>query len=113
MDETPFLGLLNALCGELEAAGLKYALTGSVVSSIYGEPYTSTDVDVCLRMTPAQAGALAASLPPRFYEPREDTGWTLAKSDFEKMLDEYYAIRGWDSDGKPTGATLDRLGIEA
>jgi aldehyde:ferredoxin oxidoreductase len=53
------------------------------------------------------------ALPPRFYEPRQDTGWTLAKADFEKMLDEYYSIRGWDHDGKPTEATLDRLGIEA
>jgi aldehyde:ferredoxin oxidoreductase len=53
------------------------------------------------------------ALPPRFYEPREDTGWTLAREDFERMLDDYYAIRGWDAGGRPTPQTLGRLGIEA
>jgi aldehyde:ferredoxin oxidoreductase len=27
------------------------------------------------------------------------------------MLDEYYAIRGWDGEGKPKAETLERLGI--
>jgi len=53
------------------------------------------------------------ALPLRFHEPRADTGWKLTKADFDMMLDEYYSIRGWDSDGKPTQATLTRLGIEA
>ncbi len=51
-------------------------------------------------------------LPARFEEPREDTGWKIAHTDFNKMLDEYYAIRGWDGEGKPTAETLERLGIE-
>ncbi|MGC9435789.1 MAG: aldehyde ferredoxin oxidoreductase family protein [Methanomicrobiales archaeon] len=29
----------------------------------------------------------------------------------EPLLDEYYQVRGWDSDGVPTDATLDRLGL--
>ncbi len=87
MDEAPFLGLLNVLCGELEAAGLKYALTGSVVSSIYGEPYTSMDVDVCLRMTPAQAAALAASLPPRFYRSAEALAQAARQRGIANLID--------------------------
>jgi len=51
-------------------------------------------------------------LPPRFEEPREDTGWKIARTDFNKMLDEYYAIRGWDGEGKPKAETLKRLGID-
>jgi aldehyde:ferredoxin oxidoreductase len=51
-------------------------------------------------------------LPVRFEEPREDTGWRISRADFDRMLDEYYAIRGWDHDGKPTKPTLQRLGIE-
>ncbi|MBN2011707.1 aldehyde ferredoxin oxidoreductase family protein [candidate division KSB1 bacterium] len=30
----------------------------------------------------------------------------------DKMLDQYYAIRGWDKNGIPTARTLDRLGIK-
>ncbi|GFP43878.1 aldehyde:ferredoxin oxidoreductase, partial [Candidatus Hakubella thermalkaliphila] len=51
-------------------------------------------------------------LPLRFRKPREDTGWKITPADFDKMLDEYYAIRGWDHDGKPTKETLERLKIE-
>ena len=28
------------------------------------------------------------------------------------MLDEYYAIRGWDEEGLPKRETLDRLGLD-
>ena len=31
--------------------------------------------------------------------------------DFEKMLREYYAVRGWDTNGVPSQAKLDELGI--
>lgn len=50
-------------------------------------------------------------LPVRFKEPRGDTGWRITQEDFEQLLDEYYAVRGWDYDGIPTGDTLERLGL--
>ncbi|MDP3879381.1 MAG: aldehyde ferredoxin oxidoreductase C-terminal domain-containing protein [Dehalococcoidales bacterium] len=31
---------------------------------------------------------------------------------FEKWLDRYYEIRGWDRDGIPTGETLEALGLD-
>ncbi len=31
--------------------------------------------------------------------------------DFEAMLDRYYHLRGWDAQGRPTEATLTRLGL--
>lgn len=57
------------------------------------------------------------TLPPRMFEdplpmpPRGEEKVSLPRGDFESMLDEYYSLRGWDSEGRPTGATLDRLGI--
>jgi aldehyde:ferredoxin oxidoreductase len=30
---------------------------------------------------------------------------------FDAMLDRYYQLRGWDADGRPTNATLARLGL--
>jgi aldehyde:ferredoxin oxidoreductase len=52
-------------------------------------------------------------LPPRLTEKREDTGWSIAAEDFQRLLDEYYGLRGWDPEGRPTRATLQRLGIKA
>jgi aldehyde:ferredoxin oxidoreductase len=51
-------------------------------------------------------------LPPRFYKPREDTGWVITREDFEKMLNLYYTKRGWSSDGVPLKETLERLGLQ-
>jgi aldehyde:ferredoxin oxidoreductase len=31
--------------------------------------------------------------------------------DLPPMLDEYYVARGWDAEGRPTPAKLDRLGL--
>jgi aldehyde:ferredoxin oxidoreductase len=37
------------------------------------------------------------TLPKRFFEERlEDSGKVLLKSDFDRMLADYYRIKGWD-----------------
>lgn len=54
-------------------------------------------------------------LPPRFKqetitidgEPRR-----ISDEDRNRMLDDYYRVRGWDRDGLPAPATLEELGIE-
>ena len=55
------------------------------------------------------------TLPKRFTEPLLDDGPSgghrIAPEDFTKMLDEYYAVRGWDANGVPSQAKLDELGI--
>jgi aldehyde:ferredoxin oxidoreductase len=38
-------------------------------------------------------------------------GKTVPREAFEKMLDEYYALWGWDKDGKPTKKTLEDCGL--
>ncbi len=45
-------------------------------------------------------------LPPRLTEVREDTGWSIAKEDFDRMLNEYYQLRGWDAEGTRRRNTL-------
>jgi len=47
----------------------------------------------------------------RFYEEREDIGWKISREDYEKMLDEYYALRKWSSDGKPGKEIILELGL--
>lgn len=39
-------------------------------------------------------------------------GMALDRGKWEKLLDEYYEIHGWDSEGRPTPQTLKRLGLD-
>ena len=56
------------------------------------------------------------TLPARFHKevlkdgPPKDI--FMPKAAFEKALEEYYALRGWDSDGRPAKQKLMALGIE-
>jgi aldehyde:ferredoxin oxidoreductase len=53
--------------------------------------------------------------PPRFYqEPVPDgpnEGHYFSTEELDTLLDEYYAARGWDGNGIPTGETLHRAGL--
>jgi aldehyde:ferredoxin oxidoreductase len=56
------------------------------------------------------------TLPKRYFEepiPEGPAkGCVIERKGFDHMLDEYYRLHGWDSDGIPTKRTLNRLGIE-
>ena len=52
------------------------------------------------------------SLPPRLLNEPAKSGMAKGKvSDLDKMLPEYYELRGWTADGVPTKETLERLGL--
>jgi len=54
-------------------------------------------------------------LPKRFEEPIPDgphKGHCFTRADQDRLLDEYYKIRGWDSNGVPTSEKLKELGID-
>jgi len=55
-------------------------------------------------------------LPPRFKEePLPDgpaAGHYFTQADIERLLDDYYAVRGWDEEGVPKAETLAALGVE-
>ena len=56
----------------------------------------------------------ADTLPDRFFMPLESgplQGNALKKEDFEKALDLYYGMMGWDEMGSPRESTLVALGI--
>jgi aldehyde:ferredoxin oxidoreductase len=51
-------------------------------------------------------------LPPRLKTEPAKTGPAKGLvNGIDKMRPEYYAVRGWDANGKPTGETLKRLGL--
>ncbi|MBM3854177.1 MAG: nucleotidyltransferase family protein [Verrucomicrobia bacterium] len=68
----------------LERAKVPYAVVGSVAASFYGEPRATNDVDVVIRVAPADASRLVQAFPAdRFYVPPE-----------EVMLIEFARARG-------------------
>jgi aldehyde:ferredoxin oxidoreductase len=52
------------------------------------------------------------TLPSRFLNEGRKNDPSGASLNIEKMLDAYYRLRGFDSRGIPTAATLKRLGIK-
>jgi len=58
------------------------------------------------------------TLPERYFEEATPIGLPRVKGlkidreKFEKMLDDYYALHGWDNNGVPTNEILQKLGIE-
>ncbi len=53
-------------------------------------------------------------LPARLFEPLRggaSDGSALDLKEVEEALDLYYAMAGWDKDGRPTRATLEELGL--
>ncbi len=54
------------------------------------------------------------NLPEKCYEPvlgKTSQSAVMIREKFDAMLDEYYSLRGWDSEGIPSKAKLDKLGI--
>jgi len=56
------------------------------------------------------------TLPRRYFnEPISEgpaQGNVILRNEFNKMLDEYYQLHGWDENGVPKRSTLKRLGID-
>jgi hypothetical protein len=60
--------LLTYAIRTLDGAGIDYMVTGSIVSSLQGEPRSTHDVDVIVAIESQHVGAiLGAFAPPRFY----------------------------------------------
>ena len=56
------------------------------------------------------------TLPKRYFEePVAEgpaRGAVISREEFEKMLDEYYRLHGWDENGIPRKKTLRKLGLD-
>ena len=57
-------------------------------------------------------------LPERYFKEPTPIGLPIVKGKkinkdkFERMLDEYYALHGWDENGFPRKETLEKLGLD-
>jgi hypothetical protein len=59
--------LLRKVVQTLDAVGIDYMITGSVVSSLQGEPRASHDIDVVVAIPGSTVSRLVASFPPPDY----------------------------------------------
>ena len=57
------------------------------------------------------------TLPRRVFEEEiqdgPSRGLKISEDDFDRLLEEYYALHGWDTDGIPKKDTLTNLGLES
>ena len=56
--------LVSTFLRPLNRVGVRYMVTGSVASSIYGEPRFTQDLDLVLSLSAVDAGTLADAFPP-------------------------------------------------
>ena len=69
-DANPWV-VVGELAAVLERLGLRYAVGGSLASSIAGEPRSTQDADISVDLRPEHVDALIEALPDRFYLPIE------------------------------------------
>jgi aldehyde:ferredoxin oxidoreductase len=50
-------------------------------------------------------------LPPALTEPLAGEEAGIDRGSFDRLLETYYALRGWDREGRPTAALLERLDL--
>jgi aldehyde:ferredoxin oxidoreductase len=98
---------------------------GKLFEATYGGSWPAEKVDLAgerifnlQRMFNAMAGFTGRDdrLPDRFHKEvlpeGPPKGIEMTQEAFEATLKEYFALRGWDKEGRPTVETLKRLGIE-
>jgi len=93
MTNVPLVSVATAAISALEAADVDYAVTGSVISGVYGEPVVSLDVAIVLVLTIAQAAKLVGVLPKRFYCPEGSLERIAAQGGMTNLIDTETALK--------------------
>ncbi|MGD8717603.1 MAG: hypothetical protein PVH29_02165 [Candidatus Zixiibacteriota bacterium] len=80
--------LLAKVAAVLNDAGVNYVVTGSVVTSLYGEPRYTQDADVLVVVSPGLGDNLSAAFPPpRYYAPADDIDESLKRRIIANIID--------------------------
>lgn len=123
-DSQDFIAFLDStgLCLFASSAGMKKPMYVDLINAACGTNYTGDDVDeagervwTAERLFNLKAGLTAAddTLPERLLKVPAPSGTAKGKvAELDIMLPEYYAVRGWSTDGVPTAETLERLGLQ-
>lgn len=82
--------LLKKVIQVLEESGIPYMLTGSIVSSLQGEPRATHDIDIIVTLKPASISRLLAAFPsPDYYLDREAIVEALARRGMFNLIDTH------------------------
>jgi hypothetical protein len=80
--------LLKRVVAALDAAQVPYMATGSIVSSLQGEPRATHDIDLVVSITLTGAAALARAFPPPdYYLDEQSVGDAIRRRDMFNLLD--------------------------
>lgn len=80
--------LLAQVAAILNDAGIDYVVTGSVATSVYGEPRFTQDADVVVAADPRLGEVLARAFePPRYYVDAQDVNESLSKGLICNLID--------------------------
>ena len=80
--------LLKKIIQALEASCIEYMVTGSVASSLHGEPRSTHDIDLVVAIKEADVGKLIKIFHrPRFYLDRESVFAAIANKDMFNLID--------------------------
>lgn len=72
----------------LERAGIDYMITGSIASSLYGEPRLTHDIDVVVALDAANADAVVGAFPPPdFYVSAESVRDAIKNRSMFNLID--------------------------
>ena len=85
--QDPLAEALDRVTKALEACGIDYAVTGSVATSVHGEPFSSLDVDLVVAGNATRAAKLAENLSPEFYAPADMLIDAAERSAFVNVID--------------------------
>ena len=103
--------------------GLNFGDAASMFSAVTGWEFTGEEMQTLadrvaslIRVYNVREGATKAmdTLAPRSFRIETEgpaAGKELTREMLRSMVEEYYALRGWNPEGVPTAETLDRLGM--
>ena len=110
------------ICTELRRAlGFTYPATGEILRLVAGEDLTPQLVTMGARIYSLERLLLVREgitrkddlIAPRLmHDPLEAgpaAGRVVPEQDYQRMLSEYYQLRGWDEEGRPEPATVKQL----
>jgi hypothetical protein len=79
---------LIVVADALDALNVVYAVTGSVASSVHGEPFSSMDADLVVLASASQAAKIAELLGARFYAPSDMLVDAQQRHSFANVVDQ-------------------------
>jgi hypothetical protein len=97
--------LLIEVAAVLDVHGIAYMITGSIASSLFGEPRLTHDIDVIVRVSPQDAPKIAGSFPPpRYYlDDRESIKEMIRQATMFNLIDTHTGdkVDFWVLTGSP------------